>query len=222
MEKRETNLTLPTWLTAENHDNIKTDPHRNYIQINIRGVIRLLNFLTNTNVSYSSKKSPWIRLLSLITYTIMILKGTSLTYLWIVGLLLFIKLSVLPGSVIINIIKKLFRLLIISAIVLLPSIVISQNDMTLFLQLLGKELKPKALRSAFGSRRSGTGRSGGSWGRPGGRRRGPRWTPLPPVCGRIRTISPAWTASSTFWRRWAIPPSHATISDKKGAVSLKK
>lgn len=77
MEKRETNLTLPTWLTAENHDNIKTDPHHNYIQINIRGVIRLLNFLTNTNVSYSSKKSPWIRLLSLITYTIMILKGTS-------------------------------------------------------------------------------------------------------------------------------------------------
>ena len=106
MEKRENNLTLPTWLTAENHDNIKTDPHRNYIQINIRGVIRLLNFLTNTNVSYSSKESPWIRLLSLITYTIMILKGTSLTYLWIVGLLLFIKLSVLPGSVIINIIKK--------------------------------------------------------------------------------------------------------------------
>ena len=46
MEKRGTNLTLPTWLTAENHDNIKTDPHRNYIQINIRGVIRLLNFLT--------------------------------------------------------------------------------------------------------------------------------------------------------------------------------
>ena len=67
----------------------------------------------------------------------MILKGTSLTYLWIVGLLLFIKLSVLPGSVIINIIKKLFRLLIISAIVLLPSIVISQNDMTLFLIRVG-------------------------------------------------------------------------------------
>lgn len=137
MEKKITSSKLPDWLNVDNADKLKSSHRRNYIQVNIKTIIKLLDFFTTPSSFSNTKTTPWVRLVSLIVYTIIISISTNLSYLWILSLILCSKLVILPSNTVINILKKLCCMLVVSSLILLPSIVMSHTDITLFLIRIG-------------------------------------------------------------------------------------
>ena len=132
MPKKETKLELPAWLKKENTDRLKIHRRINYIQVNLKTIQTLLAFFTQKTSSYRAKTSPWLRLLSLLLYSILILRTSQLTHLWILFLLLCAKLVFLPSEVILNTLKKLVHTLLFSSLFLLPSLFISPSNLPLF------------------------------------------------------------------------------------------
>ena len=132
MKKKPNNVALPQWLQTDNHDPAPVSKH-NFVQANIKTVIRLLDYFTQINPKVSVKTSSWIRMLLLIGYTYLILATTNVIYLWLIFLLLIIRLATFPGTIIVSIFKKLIKLLLISLILLLPSELLQNSNLGLFL-----------------------------------------------------------------------------------------
>ncbi|MCG0573055.1 energy-coupling factor transporter transmembrane component T family protein [Lactiplantibacillus plantarum] len=132
MEKKTNNAALPQWLQDNNQDPLPTGK-RNFVQVNIKTVIRLLDYFTQVTPKVSVKTSPWLRLILLIAYTYLILTSTNVIFLWVIFLLLATRLVTFPGTVIVPIFKKLFKLLLVSAILLLPSVLLRNSNLDLFL-----------------------------------------------------------------------------------------
>ena len=65
MKKKPNNVALPQWLQTDNHDPAPVSKH-NFVQANIKTVIRLLDYFTQINPKVSVKTSSWIRMLLLI------------------------------------------------------------------------------------------------------------------------------------------------------------
>ncbi|MFM9745417.1 hypothetical protein ACKI2C_48525, partial [Streptomyces brasiliscabiei] len=100
MEKKTNNAALPQWLQDNNQDPLPTGK-RNFVQVNIKTVIRLLDYFTQVTPKVSVKTSPWLRLILLIAYTYLILTSTNVIFLWVIFLLLATRLVTFPGTVIV-------------------------------------------------------------------------------------------------------------------------
>lgn len=136
MEKKTNRTALPEWLQSSNHDPLPAGK-RNFVQVNIKTVIRLLDYFTQVTPKVSVKTSPWLRLLLLIGYTYLILASSNVLFLWLVLLLLAARLVTFPGTTIVPIFKKLIKLLLISAVLLLPSVLLRNSNLDLFLIRIG-------------------------------------------------------------------------------------
>ncbi|KEK14507.1 energy-coupling factor transporter transmembrane protein EcfT [Limosilactobacillus reuteri] len=123
---------LPPWLQMKQQGKIQLEKGR-LVQDNLSKFGTLIAYLTKIVPVYQAKNSPWMRIIELIGLTILIVLSSNIMYLWMILLLLMVHLIILPGTIIVNICKKLVKLLIISAIVLLPSLLLRANNIGLFL-----------------------------------------------------------------------------------------
>lgn len=123
---------LPVWLMNPERHQVKLNQGR-LVQDNLSKFATLVAFLTQIRPVYTAQNSPWMRIIELIGLTILIVLSSQILFLWMILVLLLIHLVILPGSVIINISKKLLKLLVVSLIVLLPSLLLQANNIGLFL-----------------------------------------------------------------------------------------
>lgn len=132
MEKKTNNYDFPEWLKEDNHDRLPASK-KNFVLVNIKTVIKILNYFGKVTPNVTVHTSAWLRLLLLIAYTYLILATTNPIFLWVILLLLGGRLVTFPGEVIIVILKKLVKLLLVSAILLLPSVLLQNENIDLFL-----------------------------------------------------------------------------------------
>lgn len=123
---------LPLWMQMRQQGQVQLEKGR-LVQDNLSKFGALIAYLTKIQPVYQAKNSPWARIVELIGLTILIVLSSNIVYLWMVLLLMMVHLIILPGDIIINILKKLVKLMIISTIVLLPSLLLQANNIQLFL-----------------------------------------------------------------------------------------
>ena len=123
---------LPVWLMNSERHQVPLTKGR-LVQDNLSKFAALVAFLTRITPVYSAKNSPWVRIVELIGLTILIVLSSQVMFLWLMLILMLVHLLILPGSVIITISKKLCKLLLVSLVVLLPSLLLQANNIGLFL-----------------------------------------------------------------------------------------
>lgn len=130
--KNKTAGKLPVWLMNSERHQVPLTKGR-LVQDNLSKFAALVAFLTRITPVYSAKNSPWVRIVELIGLTILIVLSSQVMFLWLMLILMLVHLLILPGSVIITISKKLCKLLLVSLVVLLPSLLLQANNIGLFL-----------------------------------------------------------------------------------------
>lgn len=123
---------LPGWLNKKEESKVQLSKGK-LIQNNLNIFTNLIKALTKVSPAYAAKNSPWMRIAELIVLTTLILLSSQVVFLWLVFILILLHLVFLPGKVIVRIGKKLTKLILISLIVLLPSLLLRDNNIGLFI-----------------------------------------------------------------------------------------
>ncbi|MGQ5709892.1 energy-coupling factor transporter transmembrane component T family protein [Lactobacillus sp. PSON] len=123
---------LPAWLNTGEENKVQLSKGK-LIQNNLNIFTNLIKALTKISPAYAAKNSPWMRIAELIVLTTLILLSSQVVFLWMVFILILLHLVFLPGKVIVRIGKKLTKLVLISLIVLLPSLLLRDNNIGLFI-----------------------------------------------------------------------------------------
>ena len=115
-----TNQTLPDWMMREEITEERHEVKNSFLQSNLSTVISLLSYLKIENRKKYSD-SPVIRICELIILLILIYNSKSIVFLWTVGIFFLAEIVFFSGRDIRSIVKKLIRLIIFTAVILLPS-----------------------------------------------------------------------------------------------------
>lgn len=115
-----TNQTLPDWMMREEITEERYEVKNSFLQSNLSTVISLLSYLKIENRKKYSD-SPVIRICELIILLILIYNSKSIVFLWTVGIFFLVEIVFFSGREIRAIVKKLIRLIIFTAVILLPS-----------------------------------------------------------------------------------------------------
>ena len=79
------------------------------------------------------KTSPWLRVCTLLITSLLVLLSRNLIFLWACLLIILGELALFPGNAILGIFKKYLKLIIFTAIFILPSLFLSRKaDLALF------------------------------------------------------------------------------------------
>lgn len=128
-----TKSNLPAWLQAKNQVNLNFEKQHDFVGVNIASLGKLLHFFTNITPVYQVKSSPWLRVCSLFITSLLVLLSHDLIFLWACLLIYLGQLAFFPGNAILVIFKKYLKLIIFTAVFILPSLFLSQKaDLTLF------------------------------------------------------------------------------------------
>ena len=115
-----TNQTLPDWMMREEITVNGPEVKSGFLQSNLSTVISLLSYLKiEDRKKYSG--SPVIRICELLILPVLIYNSKSIVFLWTVGIFFLVEIVFFSGREIIAIVKKLIRLIIFTAVILLPS-----------------------------------------------------------------------------------------------------
>lgn len=115
-----TNQTLPDWMMREEITVNGPEVKSGFLQSNLSTVISLLSYLKiEDRKKYSG--SPVIRICELLILLVLIYNSKSIVFLWTVGIFFLVEIVFFSGREIIAIVKKLIRLIIFTAVILLPS-----------------------------------------------------------------------------------------------------
>ena len=104
---------LPDWLQTEEALAASSKSHQ-YLQMNINSLRRLLGKMKQTTPAFKAKSSSWMRLVYFVCLAILITLSHSTIQ----------HIAFLPGEALLRLWKVLTRVLIFTAIVLLPSILL--------------------------------------------------------------------------------------------------
>lgn len=136
MKKQASNESLPTWLTEANHDPLQVSKP-GFVHANLATVMRLVHYFAKTRPDYQAKSSAWVRLVVFIFETILIVLARNPLFLWLLGLLLGFNLVLLPGPAIRKISQRVLKLLAFTALFVLPSVLLGNTNLPLFLTRTG-------------------------------------------------------------------------------------
>lgn len=115
-----TNQTLPDWMMREEITVNGPEVKSGFLQSNLSTVISLLSYLKiEDRKKYSG--SPVIRICELLILLVLIYNSKSIVFLWTVGIFLLAEIAFFSGREIRSIVRKLIRLVIFTAVILLPS-----------------------------------------------------------------------------------------------------
>ena len=114
---------LPDWLQQDEALAASSKSHQ-YLQMNINSLRRLLGKMKQTTPAFKAKSSSWMRLVYFVCLAILITLSHSTIQLWILAIFLLAHIAFLPGEALLRLWKVLTRVLIFTAIVLLPSILL--------------------------------------------------------------------------------------------------
>ena len=114
---------LPDWLQTEEALAASSKSHQ-YLQMNINSLRRLLGKMKQTTPAFKAKSSSWMRLVYFVCLAILITLSHSTIQLWILAIFLLAHIAFLPGEALLRLWKVFTRVLIFTAIVLLPSILL--------------------------------------------------------------------------------------------------
>ena len=115
-----TNQTLPDWMMKEEITVNSSEVKSGFLQSNLSTVISLLSYLKiEDRKKYSG--SPVIRICELLILLVLIYNSKSIVFLWTVGIFLLAEIAFFSGREIRSIVRKLIRLIIFTAVILLPS-----------------------------------------------------------------------------------------------------
>ena len=112
---------LPDWLHQE-QATLEASKSHHYLQMNLQTLRHFLGKMKQTTPAFKAKTSSWIRLVSFLILAILITTAHHPIQLWLIGILLLMHIAMLPGEVLLHLFKVLFKVLLISTIVILPSI----------------------------------------------------------------------------------------------------
>lgn len=118
----QTNTELPLWLQTKNQTNLNFEKKHDFVGINIASLGKLLHFFTNITPVYRVKTSPWLRVCTLLITSLLVLLSRNLIFLWACLLIILGELALFPGNAILGIFKKYLKLIIFTAIFILPSL----------------------------------------------------------------------------------------------------
>ena len=110
---------LPDWLQQDEALAASSKSHQ-YLQMNINSLRRLLGKMKQTTPAFKAKSSSWMRLVYFVCLAILITLSHSTIQLWILAIFLLAHIAFLPGEALLRLWKVLTRVLIFTAIVLLP------------------------------------------------------------------------------------------------------
>ena len=115
-----TNQTLPDWMMKEEITVNGSEVKSGFLQSNLSTVISLLSYLKiEDRKKYGG--SPVIRICELLILLVLIYNSKSIVFLWTVGIFLLAEIAFFSGREIRSIVRKLIRLVIFTAVILLPS-----------------------------------------------------------------------------------------------------
>lgn len=114
-----TNQTLPDWMMREEITEDRFEVKNSFLQRNLSTVISLLSYLKIENRK-KYDDSPVIRICELIILLILIYNSKSILFLWTVGIFFLVEIVFFSGREIRAIVKKMIRLIIFTAVILLP------------------------------------------------------------------------------------------------------
>lgn len=115
-----TNQTLPDWMMKEEITVNSSEVKSGFLQSNLSTVISLLSYLKiEDRKKYGG--SPVIRICELLILLVLIYNSKSIVFLWTVGIFLLAEIAFFSGREIRSIVRKLIRLIIFTAVILLPS-----------------------------------------------------------------------------------------------------
>ena len=115
-----TNQTLPDWMMKEEITVNDSEVKSGFLQSNLSTVISLLSYLKiEDRKKYGG--SPVIRICELLILLVLIYNSKSIVFLWTVGIFLLAEIAFFSGREIRSIVRKLIRLIIFTAVILLPS-----------------------------------------------------------------------------------------------------
>ena len=123
----QTNTELPLWLQTKNQTNLNFEKKHDFVGINITSLGKLLHFFTNITPVYRVKTSPWLRVCTLLITSLLVLLSRNLIFLWACLLIILGELALFPGNAILGIFKKYLKLIIFTAIFILPSLFLSRK-----------------------------------------------------------------------------------------------
>ena len=112
---------LPDWLHQE-QATLEASKSHHYLQMNLQTLRHFLGKMNHTTPAFKAKTSSWMRLVSFLILAILITTAHHPIQLWLIGILLLMHIAMLPGEVLLHLFKVLFKVLLISTIVILPSI----------------------------------------------------------------------------------------------------
>lgn len=128
-----TRADLPAWLQTKDQTHLNFEKQHDFVGVNIASLGKLLHFFTNITPVHHVKSSPWLRVCSLLITSLLVLLSHDLIFLWACLLLYLGQLAFFPGNAILMIFKKYLKLIIFTAIFILPSLFLSQKaDLPLF------------------------------------------------------------------------------------------
>ena len=112
---------LPDWLLQE-QTTLEASKSHHYLQMNLHTLRHFLGKMKQTTPAFKAKTSSWMRLVYFLTLAILITTAHHTIQLWILGILLLLHIAMLPGEALLHLFKVLVKVLLFSAIVILPSI----------------------------------------------------------------------------------------------------
>ena len=112
---------LPDWV-YQDQATLEASKSHHYLQMNLQTLRHFLGKMKQTTPAFKAKTSSWMRLVSFLILAILITTAHHPIQLWLIGILLLMHIAMLPGEVLLHLFKVLFKVLWISAIVILPSI----------------------------------------------------------------------------------------------------
>ena len=123
---------MPAWLLGR-QEPVEIPEKKNYVLANLRTVARMLLYFSRSRPGYEAKGLPCVRLFELVVMIICILLSNTVLFLEIMLVIVMLRLVFLPGMIIRETMAKLLKLMVVSLLVIMPSVLLHNDNLGIFL-----------------------------------------------------------------------------------------
>ena len=127
---------IPAWL-LERQEPVEISEKKNYVLANLRTVDKMLLYFSQSRPDYEAKGLPCVRLFELVVMIICILLSNTVLFLEIMLVIVMLRLVFLPGTIVRETMAKLLKLMLVSLLVLMPSLLLHNDNLGIFLARTG-------------------------------------------------------------------------------------
>lgn len=127
MQKKRNEM-IPAWL-LERQEPVEISEKKNYVLANLRTVAKMLLYFSQSGPDYEAKGLPCVRLFELVVMIICILLSNTVLFLEIMLVIVMLRLVFLPGTIVRETMAKLLKLMAVSLLVLMPSLILHNYNL---------------------------------------------------------------------------------------------